>query len=186
MTSSAPLPPDLAKILCELAQVEEHARRLIAELSAEQANWQPRDGCWSVVQCIDHLARINSIYVQALRDAVSRRNGKKSPGRQEIRPGRFSRWFLRQMEPPAKRRMRAVSKTVPASHADPAETLERFVASHAGVSELIEQAAAINLNRIRFKNPLVPLMNFTVGTGLLIVAAHDRRHLWQARKTLAR
>ncbi len=40
----------------------------------------------------------------------------------------------------------------------------------------------MDLNRIRFKNPFVHLLSFTVGTGLLIILAHDRRHLWQAEQ----
>jgi len=26
------------------------------------------------------------------------------------------------------------------------------------------------------------VLRFTVGTGILIITAHDRRHLWQARQ----
>ena len=33
---------------------------------------------------------------------------------------------------------------------------------------------------IRFRNPFIPLLRFTVGTGLEIVAKHESRHLLQA------
>jgi hypothetical protein len=33
-----------------------------------------------------------------------------------------------------------------------------------------------------FKNPLIPALRFTVGTGLEILAKHERRHLLQAER----
>ena len=42
---------------------------------------------------------------------------------------------------------------------------------------LVLRASAFDVNRIRFESPLMPLLRFTVGTGLAIVAPHDRtRH----------
>jgi hypothetical protein len=40
----------------------------------------------------------------------------------------------------------------------------------------------MDFNRIRFHNPIIVLFPFTVATGLLIINAHDRRHLWQATR----
>jgi hypothetical protein len=34
----------------------------------------------------------------------------------------------------------------------------------------------------RFKNPFIPVLRFTVGTGLEILAKHERRHLLQAER----
>jgi len=46
----------------------------------------------------------------------------------------------------------------------------------------VATSAKFNVNRIRFRNPFVRSIRFTVGTGLLIISAHDRRHLWQAEQ----
>jgi hypothetical protein len=45
---------------------------------------------------------------------------------------------------------------------------------------VIREGAGLGLNSIRFRNPFIGFLRFTVGAGLLIIAAHDRRHLWQA------
>ena len=60
--------------------------------------------------------------------------------------------------------------------------LRIFIAAHDEARSLVQEAREMDLNRIRFKNPFVGLLRFTVGTGLLIIGAHDRRHLWQARQ----
>jgi hypothetical protein len=33
---------------------------------------------------------------------------------------------------------------------------------------------------VRFPNPLVRGLRFSLATGLHVIAAHERRHLWQA------
>ncbi|HSB53345.1 MAG TPA: hypothetical protein VLD58_03280, partial [Gemmatimonadales bacterium] len=38
----------------------------------------------------------------------------------------------------------------------------------------------LDLNGTRFANPFLPLVRFSVGTGFQVIAAHQRRHLWQA------
>jgi hypothetical protein len=60
--------------------------------------------------------------------------------------------------------------------------LQRFLRSQGDVRAVIHEGAGLDLNRIRFHNPFIGLLRFTVGAGFLIVAAHDRRHLWQAEQ----
>jgi hypothetical protein len=48
--------------------------------------------------------------------------------------------------------------------------------------ELIRRASSYDVNRIRFRNPFVPLLRFTVGTGLEIITKHEDRHLLQAER----
>jgi hypothetical protein len=40
--------------------------------------------------------------------------------------------------------------------------------------------AALDLAGIRFVNPFLPGVRFSLATGLHVIAAHERRHLWQA------
>jgi len=48
--------------------------------------------------------------------------------------------------------------------------------------DLIRRASRYDVNRIRFRNPFIPLLRFTVGTGLEIVWRHQCRHLLQAER----
>src|SRR4029453_9509035 len=48
--------------------------------------------------------------------------------------------------------------------------------------DLVRRAGAYDINRIRFRNPFIPLLRFTVGTGLEILWRHQRRHLLQAER----
>ena len=163
--------PDLSadrnSILEQLKQAEDAAERLLSGKSREQANWQANQGTWSTWQCFDHLARINQVYCQALEAAVENPRATAESTPQRVVPGLFARWFIKGMEPPVRMRFKA---------------LQAFLASHAPVQHVLEFWDRVNFNRVGFKNPFVPLVRFTVGTGLMVINAHDRRHLWQAER----
>jgi hypothetical protein len=173
---------DLQAILNDLASTETEARALVDGLDDTQINWQPSGTAWSIAQCLDHLSKTNSIYTAALRSAVLNPKPGSVPRRGPIRPGWFERYFIQSMDAPPGRKFRAPKKAVPASHMNREEALAGFLSSHEGIRCLVAECNEIDLNRIRFKNPFVGILRFTVGTGLLIMAAHDRRHLWQARE----
>jgi DinB superfamily len=178
-----PFPADLQALLNELERADQEARQLASGLTEAQLNWQPGGGTgWSVAQCLDHLARINTVYIAALRTAVHAVKPGTVPRGGPIQPGWFGRWFIGAMEPPPRRKLKAPKKALPAAHKDGADVLRAFVKAHDEVRSLIQEARDMDLNRVRFTNPFIRLFHFTVGTGLLIIAAHDRRHLWQARQ----
>jgi len=152
-------------------------------LTDEQANWQPSPASWSIAQCLDHLARGSVLYAAALRDAVTRTKAAGKLRRDPVRPGGWlSGYFIRTMEPPPKQKMRAPKKIVPASRIGAREVLDAFLRTDENVRAVVHEGAHLDLNRIRFKNPFFGFLYFTVGTGLLIMAAHNRRHLWQAEQ----
>jgi DinB superfamily len=174
------LPAWAARMLEELDASDRQASAVARELSLEQLNWSPAPGQWSVGQCLDHLLMANQVYLPPMARAL---DGRPHAPVQEITPGWFGRWFIRtQIDPSTQRRRgRAPGKITPAQHVDPS-VLDQFVRSNDTVRDLVGRASAHDVNRIRFVNPFVPLVRFTVGTGLEIVWKHQRRHLLQAER----
>jgi hypothetical protein len=170
------------RLAADLDANDRAARKLVAELTEEQLNWQPAPGCWSVGQCLEHLCITNEAYLPPMSVAV---NGKPDSPVEQITPGWFGRWFIRTfIEPsPVTKRAPAPAKIRPTAHVG-ASVLERFLAGNESCRELMVRARAKNLNRIRFWNPLIPGIRFTVGTGLQIIVGHERRHLLQAERVL--
>jgi len=60
--------------------------------------------------------------------------------------------------------------------------LQRFLRSNEAARELVRSASDCDVNRIRFKNPFIPVLRFTAGTGFMILSKHQRRHLLQAER----
>jgi hypothetical protein len=48
------------------------------------------------------------------------------------------------------------------------------------VRTFLTRYADIDLAGVRFVNPFIRGIRFSLATGLHVIAAHDRRHLWQA------
>ena len=176
-------PPWCVRLRSELDAADARALALGKALTNAQLNWKPGPDIWSVGQCLEHLSISNEVYMRA----ISRSLGVAPSGPvDEITPGWFGRWFIqRYIEPATQRtRARAPRKIVPvAKHVD-SSILERFIASNVAVRDVIGRAQQHDVNRVRFRNPFVPLIRFTVGTGLQIIARHNHRHLLQAERVI--
>lgn len=167
--------------LCEsLNANDEAAKKLVAGLNEEQLNWRPAPGSWSVGQCLEHLCITNEAYLPAIVEALRE---KADAPVQQIVPGAFGGWFLRNfIEPSAKgKRAPAPPKIRPTARVG-LSVLERFLSGNQSCRETILSARNKDVNRIRFWNPLIKGIRFTVGTGLEIIAGHERRHLLQAER----
>lgn len=183
-TASSNLSPDLQQILAELADLDRRAAEMVRALSNDQLNWKPNATEWSIAQCLDHLAKSNYEYSAALHRAIEQARQEPVSAPAPLRPGVFGRTFVRALEPPPRQKMKAPKKIIPSDCMDKDEVLRRFLESEEAMREVVRDGAGLDLNRIRFKNPFFWFLRFTVGTGLLIIAAHNRRHLWQAQTIL--
>jgi hypothetical protein len=48
------------------------------------------------------------------------------------------------------------------------------------VRVFLRENEELDLAKIGFRNPFVPVIRFSLATGLHVIPAHERRHLWQA------
>lgn len=175
-------PADIRALDEQLAKTLADAAALVAGLPEELGTWRPAPQAWSVAECLDHLATADRVYLAAMRPAAT---GARAAGRWRRGPattGLIGGWFARSLEPPARRllKMKAPRKIRPrpgpplaASHAD-------YVTAHREVVAFLHDSADLDLARIRFPNPFVPGIRFSLATGLHVIASHERRHLWQA------
>jgi len=177
---AAALPGWSQRLISELDAADRRAERLAKPLTSEQLNWRPRPDAWSVGQCLQHLCVANEVYLPAISNSLA---GRRRSRVQEIAPGWFGRWFIRKFIEPSSgsRRTRAPGKIKPRQQVE-ASILESFLRSNQVARELVYLASDYDVNRIRFKNPFVPMLRFTVGTGLEIVSKHQSRHLLQAER----
>ncbi|MGH9632256.1 MAG: DinB family protein [Bryobacteraceae bacterium] len=176
-STSSGLPVWALRLVAELEAADLRAESIAEALRPQQLNWQPRLGAWSVGHCLEHLYNANQVYLPAISAALKGRQEVV----QEIRLGWFSRWFIRNYIAPNPEgpRARAPRKIEPAKNVE-SGILAVFLRSNQAARELVRRASEYDVNAIRFKNPLIPLLRFTVGTGLEIITKHQSRHLLQA------
>jgi len=135
-----------------------------------------------ILECLDHLAISTEGYLDAMGAAI----GDARPGSGKAAvfhvAGLPSAWFTQSLEPPPRTKIRAPGKIRPRPTLNPEGILPQFQKAMDRVSALVASSSGKDLNSIRFRNPFIPLLRFTVASGFLIIAAHGRRHLWQAEQ----
>jgi hypothetical protein len=173
-------PAWVGRLVDELDAADRRAIMLAGDLSESQLNWRPSPHSWSIGQCLLHLLNSNVVYLPPIARAL---DGVTPSPVAEITHGFLGAWFIRTYIEPStqKKKGRSPRKVKPAPEA-PADVLDRFVKSNDQARELVRRAGPYDVNRLRFVNPFVPLLRFTVGTGLEIVSRHERRHLRQGER----
>lgn len=162
--------------------IESDARAVVHGLSGEQGAWRASPESWSVAECLDHLATANRVYLAAMRPAAERAlaAGRKRHG--PALPGVIGNWFVSTLEPPAKTWLKSTAPRIIRPRPQPPlnDAAAAFFASHSDVGVFLNRFRDIDLSRTHFPNPFIQGLRFSLATGLNVIAAHERRHLWQA------
>lgn len=161
---------------------EQDARALVTGLPEELGTWRVDDASWSVAECLDHLATSNRVYLRAMQPASERALARGRSRRGPARPGLIGGWFVRTLEPPVTPRSRTKAPQIIRPRRDPSldDAVRQFLASQDEVRAFLRRYADIDLAGVRFPNPFLRGVRFSLATGLHVIAAHERRHLWQA------
>jgi DinB superfamily len=174
------------ELIEDLYQLDRSYAALLQNSSSEQLNWRPAIDAWSVTQCIQHVSRVNSIYLTPIKAAIAKgQPSGVSEGNSLHTAGWFSSVFLKSVSPQGKAKLR--SPRIGRPSAEPSdikaeEVLQILLGTHQEIREILTGRNQPSLNRIRFKNPFVPVLHFTVASGILVMVAHGGRHLLQAQR----
>lgn len=175
------LPEDLQRLAEAMNGADGAAEALAARVTDQEFFWQPDEGRrWSIALCLDHLTVANWVYGGAIQEAVARAGAAGSLRSGPATPGYFGRKFVALLEPPVRRRTSAPARIRPRPVTNRSDILRAYHEAHDAIRRSIVDAAAIDVNRTTFSNPFLRWIRVRVSTGFHVIAAHDRRHLWQA------
>ena len=178
------LPPELQSLIDQIDACERSAVQVVDGLNDEDVNWVPAASTgvskWSIAQCLNHLTLMNEFYLRGWMDALTKAASRGVGTFTSLRPTPFGRWFARSMEPPVRMKLKANQVATPAARFPRAGLVEAYAASHDTYRRLVSAAATVDVNRIVRPNAFIPSVKMRLATVLLIIPAHDRRHLWQA------
>jgi len=177
-----PAPDDIRKLEDELDAARRDAQALVAGLTEELGAWRAEPGSWSVAECLDHLATANRVYIRAMGEAAVRARTRGRLRHGPAVPGVVGRWFVWSLEPPVNPRFKGKAPKIITPRTAPplADAFAGFLASHEDARNFLRTNADLDLAGVRFVNPFVRGVRFSLATGLHVIPAHERRHLWQA------
>ncbi len=166
----------------QFEQISADADALVTPLGEGQFTWRPAPNRWSIAECLEHMNATARAYLPAIDEGIADaiKHGAYAEG-----PFYYSvvgRLFSHLMEPPARFRMRAAIDKQPGPQRPKRETLAGFRAYQVQYVDRLRQANGIDLARSCVRSPLASWIRIPLGSAFASMAAHERRHLWQARK----
>lgn len=166
----------------ELRKASETAAGLWSRHPAEQLVRRPAPGKWSAAECVEHLNLSNRAYLPRIQEALGQAAKAGPPGSGPLRMewnARLLRWWL---EPPSRLKLPTAAPFVPLPVTDPSQVLLDFVEINAKLAAEIASAEGQALDRVKIRSPFAENMKYGVFSAFVLVAAHNRRHLWQAAR----
>ena len=173
--------PDIEALDAQLDATGRDAALLVEGLTEELGRWRPAQDAWSVAECIDHLAVANTIYLRAMVEPARRAREEQRLRRKPALPGLLGGWFARSLEPPVRALRKLKAPRLIKPHVAPllADAYRDFRSAHDNVRAFLRANADLDLASVTFPNPFIKGIRFSLATGLHVIPAHERRHLWQ-------
>jgi hypothetical protein len=178
------LTPEIDDFRLQFERLANDADALVAPLNEAQFVWQPAANRWSIAQCLDHLNATARVYLPLLDEGIA------DAIRQGLyREGPFKYWwlarvFVKLLEPPPRFRTKAPGAFLPPPARTRQQIMAAFRAYQVQYVDRLRQATGLDLARARVRSPAASWIYMPLGSGFAVMAAHERRHLWQARRVL--
>lgn len=160
------------------------ARALFETHGAEKLERRPAENAWSAAECLAHLTLTVKKYLPGIDGAIEKGRAENVVSHGPFRYGWMSRMFIWMVGPPARMKVKApqgfqIDKPVGAE-----EALEDFLWHHEALMGRMEQAAGLDLEKLRVVSPVNAKLKFELGAIFLTMEAHGRRHMEQARRAV--
>ena len=166
----------------QLHAISDDARDLKRDFSGPELSAPPPAGGWSAADNLVHL----TVASQALIPRMSRTLGKlAAAGRRSERPSRpdwVGRLYAWALEPPVHLRARAPRPFVPVVGTPAERALPAFLVEQERLIALLDESQGLDLTSRKVPSPVSRYVRYNVCAAFHILAAHQRRHLWQARR----
>jgi hypothetical protein len=175
---------DAADLRRQFEAAAREARDLTGELTPRQLQWRPA-GKWSIAECLDHL---NNAERMVPRFDKKLAEARKAGGRAgwPYRAGWVAGWYIRFVEPPVRRlRVKSPKAFRPKPETELTDAVPRFLRLQEDLARQAEEAGQLDVSRVRMGSPVVRRFKMSMAEWFAFLAAHQRRHLWQARNVRA-
>lgn len=178
------LTPEIETLRSQFERLAADADALVRPLSDAQFRWRSSPESWSISDCIEHLNTVARLYLPSLDEGIADaiRRGLYAEG--PFRYNWIGRIFVRLMEPPPPLRLTTPVAFVPPAPRSRAEIMAAFRAYQVQFVDRLRQANGLDLARARATSPASRWIRLPLGSAFALMTAHERRHLWQARKVM--
>jgi hypothetical protein len=171
-------------LLRELQETRTNAEEVFTGRKPVELMRRPSEQRWSAAACVEHLNITNRAYLARLSEAIGRLRSANLVGHGELRLDWNARLLRYWLEPPSRLRLPTGKTFRPVNPPDPAAVLSAFQSIGRDLEKELANARALALDAEKIRSPFAENMKYSVFSAFAIIAAHNRRHIWQARFAL--
>jgi hypothetical protein len=168
----------------ELNEATRRAWTLVQSTDGRLFTVRPQAMRWSAAECLAHLSISTEMFLPVLRQAIADARKAKKKSKRKPRMdllGRILAWFL---EPPIRKKVKTAQPFVPKSTRAKADAFSEFASLQEKLVDLLREARDADLRR-KVVSPFDKRVRYNLYSAFRIIAAHERRHLWQAEQAVA-
>ena len=168
----------------ELRETSRRATELWSRHSLEQLLRRPSEKKWSAAECVAHLNVTNRAYVPRIEEGLHELETKKvaSSTRMVMNfNAKLLRWWL---EPPSRLKLPTARAFQPSAVTSAEDVLHAFQELNARINEQLNRGRGLCLDKAMMVSPFSEGMKYNLYSAFVLIAAHNRRHLWQAASAL--
>ena len=174
--------PELEQYRRQFEDIKVQARELTEGLNEERFNWRPAPTQWSIEECLAHLTIVGEWEACAIEQAIEDGRARGLTAAGAFHYGRLDRFIVRMTEPPARRKVRSPRRFLPL-HGQPVTAIvPTFLHLQSQFLLLLDRAGCLDLARVKVSTPISRFLKMSLGMMFAQAAAHERRHLAQARR----
>ncbi len=167
----------LAELRQQLNACSASAEKLIASISENKVNLRAIDGAWSIAECVAHLTSTTAVYLPIMNSALKDAPAGDGPYKMDWRGGML-KWIL---EPPYRTKVKTIPSLEPIVN-DPRRVLPDFLASQQEFLNAMQMWNGRALDKVFISSLFNQRLRYNIYSLFNVVAAHQRRHLWQAQR----
>ena len=188
MATSGPLAlaPEIDDFRRQFEQISADADALVTPLTDEQFTWKSDPQMWSIAECLEHMNATARAYLPSIDEGIANAIRQGAYGEGPFEYNLIGRLLPRFIEPPVRIRMQTSPDKQPGPQRSKRETLAGFRAYQVQYVDRLRQANGVDLARARVRSPIASWIPIPLGSAFAAMAAHERRHLWQARRITQR
>ena len=169
----------------EIERVTSEVTDDFGSLTPAQLNWKPAPDRWSVGECLEHLITSNSRYFDIVDAILAGRYSNPVLGRIPGYPGMCGRMLVNAVSPQTARRVKTMAVFEPARSTVDADEVARFSEHQGRLVECIRKSEGLSLQKTIVASPATSMIVYSLLDAWRLIAAHEVRHLEQARKVAA-
>ncbi len=166
----------------QLLAVSDLARKLEQESSQREFSEAPSPGAWSAADNLVHLTLASQALIPRMSKTLAKLGEAGQRSDLRCRPDWIGRLYAWVLEPPVRFKARAPRPFVPPAATPAGAALPAFLATQERVLALLGQSVGLDLAARKVPSPVSRYVRYNVCSVFHVLAAHQRRHLWQARR----